>query len=200
MNVSMKVIRARLGHNHLQVLVVRINPMIAPVTCVHECEEQPGLFNKSGQSHSLIAAVWMAACRVRGPRSGLAAVPGLTLPRPGRTGAATARTVQGFDKGRGPVGLPADRAGLPPARRARSGSSRGFPCQIPERARSPPAVYRRESAAAKPPPSEFSGPRSGLVTVTGTHYAVSGSNKASPSLPPSRKTNRSRSPRSWARP
>lgn len=46
--------------------------MIALVTCVHECEEQPGLFNKSGQSHSLIAAVWMAACRVRGPRSGLA--------------------------------------------------------------------------------------------------------------------------------
>jgi len=26
---------------------------------------------------------------------------------------------------------------------------------------------RSESAAAKPPPSEFSGPRSGLVTVTG---------------------------------
>lgn len=88
MNVSMKVIRARLGHDHLQVLVVRINRMITPVTCVHEREEQPGQFNKSGQSHSLIAAVWMAACRVRGPRSGLAAVPGLTLPRPGRTGTA----------------------------------------------------------------------------------------------------------------
>ena len=56
---------------------------------------------------------------------------------------------------------------MPPAHMARSGSSRGFPCQIPERARSPPAVHRRESAAAKPPPSEFSGPRSGLVMVTG---------------------------------
>jgi hypothetical protein len=49
---------------------------------------------------------------------------------------------------------------------ARSGSSRGFPCQIPERPAAPRCTGR-ESAAAKPPPSEFSGPRSGLVTVTG---------------------------------
>jgi Clp amino terminal domain, pathogenicity island component len=76
---------------------------------------------------------------------------------------AMALRVQEFDKGRGPVGLPpiGQACHLPawPGQGPREGSlvkSRSGPAA--------PAVRRRESAAAKPPPSEFSGPRGGLVT------------------------------------
>jgi hypothetical protein len=77
---------------------------------------------------------------------------------------ATAPVVQGFDKGRGPVGLPliGQACQLPvwPDQGPREGSL------VKSRRGAVPARRAGRRAAAQPPPSVLVGPRSGLATVT----------------------------------